>query len=191
MKREDAAKRVQNRSWYVSELVGFSLDGRGTALTAMQEWIKWQETAEDGDDGMSNGAKAPQLLAADAAAAAQNDPKNQYILVPDDHTLANLPCPICHEPFEKSYDDAISDWVWKDAVKVGPRVYHASEYADMKKDGGNTPLRTATPDSVLGKRKAGVSAPNILQRQQRRDDTKMWRIGRRCKCNAVENLQGD
>ncbi|KAL8791368.1 MAG: hypothetical protein Q9195_005906 [Heterodermia aff. obscurata] len=162
MKREDAAKRVQNRSWYVSELVGFSSDGRRTALTAVQEWIKWQETAEDGDDDMSNGAKAPQLLAAAAAASAQNDPKNQYILVPDDHTLANLPCPICHEPFEKSYDDAISDWVWKDAVKVGSRVYHASEYADMKKDGGNTPLRTATPDSVLGKRKAGVSAPNIF-----------------------------
>lgn len=157
----------------------------------MQEWIKWQETAEDGDDDMSNGAKAPQLLAAAAAAAAQNDPKNQYILVPDDHTLANLPCPICHEPFEKSYDDAISDWVWKDAVKVGSRVYHASEYADMKKDGGNTPLRIATPDSVLGKRKAAVSAPHILQSPTRRDDTDMRGIGRRCKCNAVENLQGD
>ena len=111
---------------------------------------------------MPNGAKAPQLLAAAAAAAAQNDPKNQYILVPDDHALANLPCPICHEPFEKSYDDSISDWVWKDAVKVGSRVYHASEYADMKKDGGNTPARTATPDSVLGKRKAGVSNRSLL-----------------------------
>ena len=96
-----------------------------------------------------------------AAAAGQDDPKKQYILVPDDHTLANLPCPICHEPFEKSYDDTISDWVWKDAIKVGSRVYHASEYADMKKDGGSTPLRTATPDSVLGKRKAAVGFVRI------------------------------
>ncbi len=44
-----------------------------------------------------------------------------------------------------------------DAVKIGARAYHASCHAEVKKDGGNTPLRTSTPDSVLGKRKAGVS----------------------------------
>ena len=44
-----------------------------------------------------------------------------------------------------------------DAVKIGTRVYHASCYSELKKDGGNTPLRTGTPDSVLGKRKAEVS----------------------------------
>ena len=44
-----------------------------------------------------------------------------------------------------------------DAVKIGARVYHASCHAEVKKDGGSTPLRTGTPDSVLGKRKAGVS----------------------------------
>ena len=43
-----------------------------------------------------------------------------------------------------------------DAVKLGGRVYHASCHAEVKKEGGNTPLRTGTPDSVLGKRKAGV-----------------------------------
>ena len=44
-----------------------------------------------------------------------------------------------------------------DAIKIGARIYHGSCYAELKKDGGNTPLRTsrtATPESVLGKRKA-------------------------------------
>ena len=50
-----------------------------------------------------------------------------------------------------------------DAVKIGNRVYHASCYAELKKDGGNTPLRTATPDSVLGKRKAEVSPPSGIR----------------------------
>ena len=48
-----------------------------------------------------------------------------------------------------------------DAVRIGGRVYHASCYADFKRDGSATPMpreRTATPDSVLGKRKAQVSA---------------------------------
>jgi len=104
-----------------------------------------------------NGAKASQAQAAAAAEAAQKDPKNKFILVPSDHALANAPCPICQEPFEKSYDDSISDWVWKDAVKIGTRVYHASEYAELKSDGGHTPNRTSTPDSVLGKRGREVS----------------------------------
>ena len=43
-----------------------------------------------------------------------------------------------------------------DAVKIGARVYHASCHSEVKKEGGNTPLRTLTPDSVLGKRKAAV-----------------------------------
>jgi len=108
-----------------------------------------------------NGAKASQAQAAAAAEAAQKDPKNKFILVPSDHALANAPCPICQEPFEKSYDDSISDWVWKDAVKIGTRVYHASEYAELKSDGGHTPNRTSTPDSVLGKRGREVSVASI------------------------------
>ena len=43
-----------------------------------------------------------------------------------------------------------------DAIKVGARVYHASCHAEVKKEGANTPLRTLTPETVLGKRKAGV-----------------------------------
>lgn len=46
--------------------------------------------------------------------------------------------------------------MWRDAVKIQNRVYHASCHAEIKKDGASTPLRTGTPDSVLGKRKAGV-----------------------------------
>lgn len=45
-----------------------------------------------------------------------------------------------------------------DAIKLGARVYHASCHSEIKKAGGNTPMRTSTPESVLGKRKAtGVS----------------------------------
>lgn len=60
----------------------------------------------------------------------------------------------------------MQDWIWQDALKVGNRVYHASCYAEVTKDGSATSAaaragtpsgRTGTPDSVLGKRKAEVS----------------------------------
>ena len=107
-------------------------------------------------DTATNGTDASKALA--AAAAAKNDPKNKFIPVPSDSTLANAPCPICQEKFDMSWNDEVQDFVWMDAIKIGGRVYHATCHAEVKKDGGNTPQRIATPDSVLGKRKAGVSS---------------------------------
>lgn len=131
----DAAKRGQNRSWYVDEL----------------EWIKSRDNPEDVPltDASSDAARA--ALAASLAAA---DPKNKHIPVPSDPALANQPCPICQEKFDTVWNDDVQDFVWMDAIKIGSRVYHASCHSEVKKEGGTTPLRTSTPDSVLGKRKA-------------------------------------
>lgn len=52
------------------------------------------------------------------------------------------------------WNDEVQDFVWMDAMKIGNRVYHASCHSELKKEGGTTPLRMSTPDSVLGKRKA-------------------------------------
>jgi pre-mRNA cleavage complex 2 protein Pcf11 len=71
--------------------------------------------------------------------------------------VRNTPCPICQEKFEQSWNEELQDFVFIDAVKVGGRIYHASCYADYRKDDGNTPARNSTPDSVLGKRKAEVN----------------------------------
>ncbi|KAL8829495.1 MAG: hypothetical protein Q9170_006142 [Blastenia crenularia] len=134
----DSAKRIQSRSWYVDEM----------------DWIKSRDDVDE-DPEASNGAESAQAKA--AAEAAKNDPKNKSIPVPSDPALSSAPCPICQEKFEPSWDDETQDFVWRDAMMIGSRVYHASCHAEIKKDGANTPLRTGTPDSVLGKRKAGVS----------------------------------
>ncbi len=121
-----------------------------------QEWIKNRETNEEDISTTPNGSESSQAQA--AAKAAKEDPQNKYIPVPTDAALANLPCPICQEKFVMSWNDEAQDFVWMDAVKIGARVYHASCHVEVQKDGGSTPLRTSTPDSVLGKRKAGVSS---------------------------------
>ncbi|KAI4153992.1 MAG: hypothetical protein L6R39_001469 [Caloplaca ligustica] len=133
----DSAKRIQSRSWYVEEM----------------DWIKSREDRDD-DPSSSNDASSSQARA--AAEAARNDPKNKSIPVPSDPALSSAPCPICQEKFEPSWDDESQDFVWRDAIKIQNRVYHASCHSEVKKDGANTPLRTGTPDSVLGKRKAAV-----------------------------------
>ncbi|KAG2421609.1 hypothetical protein HFD88_005584 [Aspergillus terreus] len=139
----DAAKRAQNRSWYVDE----------------RDWIKSREAVDE--QGLADTDAAGESAAlADGGAAKKGLPK-EWIHAPNDATLRNTPCPICQEKFESTWSEEVQDWIWQDAVKVGNRVYHASCYAEVTKDGpaaggqrGTPAGRTGTPDSVLGKRKA-------------------------------------
>lgn len=144
----EAEKRGQNRSWYVDE----------------REWIASKEYEDDagpaGADGNGVGAAAAKKKAPD------------YVRVPSDPTLRSLPCPIDQEPFKSEWSEEVQDFIWKDAVQVGNRIYHLSCYTEVTKgrakDGANTPVgvtgRTSTPDSVLGKRKAEEEPSSIKSR---------------------------
>ncbi|KIV87112.1 hypothetical protein PV11_02680 [Exophiala sideris] len=136
----EAEKRGQNRSWYVDE----------------REWIASKEYEDDVGPVDATGAPVN-----GAAAAAKKKPQD-FVRVPADPVLRSMPCPIDQEPFKSEWSEEVQDFIWKDAVQVGGRYYHASCYAEVtkgrEKDGVSTPVpgigRIATPDSVLGKRKA-------------------------------------
>lgn len=139
----DAAKRAQTRSWYVDE----------------RDWIKSREAGDD-QVAVENEAAAEGAGGEDGNASKQGPPK-PWIRALNDATLRNTPCPICQEKFEPTWSEDVQDWIWEDAAKIGARIYHASCYAEVTKDGpaprSSTPqARTGTPDSVLGKRKAEV-----------------------------------
>ncbi|KAL2825429.1 hypothetical protein BDW59DRAFT_146201 [Aspergillus cavernicola] len=145
----DAARRGQNRSWYVDE----------------RDWIKSREI---GDDQITtdNETATENTPGTDNKPSSKKGPPKQWVRAPNDATLRNTPCPICQEKFESTWSEDVQDWIWQDAVKVGSRVYHASCYDEVTKDGPapaprETPQgRTGTPDSVLGKRKAeGPESP--------------------------------
>ena len=112
-----------------------------------QEWIKSRDNPEDAPLTDASSATTKAVLAASLAAA---DPSNKHIPVPSDPGLRNQPCPICQENFETTWNDELEMFVWRDAIQIGSRVYHASCYSEVRKDGAGT------PDSVLGKRKATI-----------------------------------
>lgn len=146
----EAEQRGQNRSWYVDEL----------------DWIS---TVEQLDDlGLEDGTAGANGNLPAAAKKKQED----IVRAPSDPVVRNLPCPIDQEPFKSEWSADIQDFIWRDAIKVGDRYYHASCYREMMKGrettikptGRSTPLgvghkRTNTPDSVLGKRKAEDDEP--------------------------------
>lgn len=139
----EAEKRGQNRSWYVDE----------------REWIASREYEDDAGPVDATG------LPVNGATVVAKKKVQDFVRVPADPVLRSLPCPIDQEPFKSEWSEEVQDFIWKDAVQVGGRYYHASCYAEVtkgrEKGRVSTPVgaigRTATPDSVLGKRKAEVS----------------------------------
>lgn len=134
----EAEKRGQHRSWYVDQA----------------DWIRNVETIDLDQTENQEGTSS-------ANATVASKPQIQYIRVPDRDDNTNTVCPICQEKFETKWLDDAQEWVWMDVLKVGGRAYHASCYAEVTKESvGSIPLygaaSRATPDRVLGKRKAEV-----------------------------------
>lgn len=152
----EAERRGVQRSWYVDE----------------REWIKSREYEDDeGPPDAQNGSNGGSTLSPSATGAGTgaNSAKKReaFIRVPNDAKVRNEPCPICQEKFESMWSEELQDFIWRDAMNVGSRVYHATCFHEATKDrenlatpvvgggvSGNARARTTTPDSVLGKRKA-------------------------------------
>ncbi len=124
-------------------------------------WIKSREY--DDDEGPSEENGDGSTLSPSAAGTSRK--KEAFIRVPNDAKMRSEPCPICQEKFESVWSEELQDFIWRDALKVGNRIYHASCFQEATKDRenvstpavggtGNNRARTTTPDSVLGKRKA-------------------------------------
>lgn len=125
VKDPSLVKQAIHRSWYIGE----------------KEWIEYREQDEAKPPPETNGTNS-------------SAPKNQqrFVRVPLEPELVNAPCPICQEKFTPSRLD--DEFVWMDAIQVGPKIYHNSCYEEVYGKARSTP--------VLGKRGAdeGVGTPS-------------------------------
>ncbi|KAF2085793.1 hypothetical protein K490DRAFT_45829 [Saccharata proteae CBS 121410] len=113
-------KQAIHRSWYIGE----------------KQWIDYREQDE---------AKPPPEANGNGEGGKASRPK--FVRVPLDPDLVNAPCPICQDKFTPSRLD--DEFVWMDAVQVGPKIYHNSCYEEVYGKARSTP-----PVSSLGKRAA-------------------------------------
>lgn len=170
----EAEKSGQHRSWFVDEMVSqpsHTTPPAATTANHAQDWINTRETVDE--DRVANPA-GPNGAAGSSAKA----PKRQYIPVPSDPVLKNLPCPICQENFKQIYLDDAGDWVWEDAINAGGRVYHASCHQEVTGGSATAMYARSTPEPVLGKRKAEVSLLKTIH-------AKRWRQHQRARANVT------
>jgi pre-mRNA cleavage complex 2 protein Pcf11 len=129
---------------------------RSYNFTDIQEWIKYRE--ED----------ASIIPTTQTSQVKESTPQPDATIPAPTGVLADQPCPICKEKFHSEWDEEKEDWVWKNAIQVGGKIYHASCYAESRGKvgvqgvGSSSASRSGTPQpseslgSILGKRK-GIS----------------------------------
>lgn len=137
--------RGHHRNWFVDEM----------------DWIRHKEF----DPSTTTAAAAAET---GAAAKPKKGPQDQCVRAPAGMTKNT--CNICFEEMKSSYSEDLQDWIFANATVHNGKIVHATCLAEMTKPGpgaGGSSLaaalasfgagqkeRSATPDSLLGKRKA-------------------------------------
>jgi pre-mRNA cleavage complex 2 protein Pcf11 len=140
--------RGHHRNWFVDEM----------------EWVRHIEF----DPSTTTATAADQ----EAATKPQKNPSDQTVRAPAGMTKST--CSVCYEDLKSTYSEDLQDWVFTNAAKLNGRIVHATCLAEMTQSqaanmsvSNATSLaaalasvhagqreRSATPDSLLGKRKA-------------------------------------
>ncbi|KAF2168055.1 hypothetical protein M409DRAFT_65598 [Zasmidium cellare ATCC 36951] len=138
--------RGHHRNWYVDEM----------------DWIRHKEY-----DPSTTTATAADT---EATAKAKKGPQDQFVRAPAGMTKNT--CNICFEEMKSSYSEDLQDWIFANATVHNDKIVHATCLAEMTKPGpgaggaggslaaalasfgGGQKERSATPDSLLRKRKA-------------------------------------
>ncbi|KAI8968386.1 hypothetical protein BDF20DRAFT_916922 [Mycotypha africana] len=123
-KMKERVKRGLSRSWFVS--VDEWVRGEGGELTSQQaptflhdSQVKKMQKS----NGQSNSLEEDEAI----------DPNAYTVVMPDD--TERKPCPICGERFIDFWNDDEEEWMFKNAILVNDKIYHATCHADAVKSG--------------------------------------------------------
>ncbi|RMX72128.1 hypothetical protein D0869_14933 [Hortaea werneckii] len=173
---EGRAKKNMHLDWHFRQnqrLADPSL-GRGQHRNWFMDEMDWIQLTEFDPSTTAADAAAH---AANAAAKKEKGPQDQYVRAPPGMTRNT--CSICQEEMRSSYSEEMQDWVFGNAVVWNGKIAHATCVEEIKKATalpmgggggggsgsamaaalgggvlGHQRQRSATPDSMLGKRKA-------------------------------------
>ena len=115
-KRSLEENRIQSRAWYLSA----------------QRWIDSANIDQHDTDGSTGNFENTKVKSKPIDVETLSKLK---VHVPTSEHLLNLPCPICQEKFKSVWDSEEEEWVWKNALEVKGRIFHATCHAESERSG--------------------------------------------------------
>ncbi|KAG6869287.1 hypothetical protein C0993_000040 [Termitomyces sp. T159_Od127] len=106
----------------------------------------------------------PQRLHPKAAAAAEVAKRDaelraKFIVVPPGAEAKQISCPICKETFKSEFSEEEEDWIWRNAVTIDDRVYHATCHAEAAASTNTLAARLRTELTTGRSRSATPEVP--------------------------------
>ncbi|KZT41186.1 hypothetical protein SISSUDRAFT_1043265 [Sistotremastrum suecicum HHB10207 ss-3] len=134
--------RGHSRSWFIG----------------VDNWI--HDVSETTKGNVRDGANASKTAAAEAAEREARLRKS-FVVIPPGDEAKPISCPICKETIMSEFLEEEEDWVWRNAVNVQGKIYHATCHADASVSANPLVARLRQQAGVGGVRsRSGTPEPS-------------------------------
>lgn len=136
-------KNIQSRNWYlqdsqwisfkdeeiVSTSFSLSTDGTANKMTTanLVDQTQYSSTAAT-DVGVQE---------SDKFTVDESILLRKHVVVPESAVDMSFQCPICKENVTGLYDEELGEWVWKNAMEVNNKYFHATCYYEAARNNDN------------------------------------------------------
>ncbi|KAF8592392.1 hypothetical protein K439DRAFT_1503404 [Ramaria rubella] len=169
-KASQSVGRGHSRSWFVGA----------------DDWV--DDVAVDAKGKRRTDGSSAKVAAAAAAAEEEAKLRESYVVVPAGDEAKSIQCPICKETLKSEFLEDDEDWVWKNAIRVQGRIYHATCHAETSTANSLASRlrheaavaersRSGTPDVVgVGSTPLRTSAVTSLKNEVKRSQSPETRL---------------
>ncbi|KAI0322485.1 hypothetical protein OF83DRAFT_734251 [Amylostereum chailletii] len=143
-KANQSVGRGHSRSWFIS----------------VDDWIHNASAIRKGE-GLADSSRSVYGKTTSVAEEAKRiaELRSQFVVVPAGDEAKSIACPVCKETLKAEFNEDDEDWVWKNAMKVDDRIFHATCHAEalssasslasrLRQDAAQGRSRSRTPEST-------------------------------------------
>jgi pre-mRNA cleavage complex 2 protein Pcf11 len=143
-KASQSVGRGHSRSWFLG----------------VEDWIR-DLPYSSGDKEMTGfSSRLSNAKAVASAESAKRDAeiRARFVVVPPGDEAKHVTCPICKEAFKSEFNEEDEEWIWKNALKVDDKIYHATCHAEALLTSGSLSARLR--QGFMGSRSGTPDVPS-------------------------------
>ncbi|KAI0307289.1 hypothetical protein B0F90DRAFT_1807928 [Multifurca ochricompacta] len=142
-KASQSVGRGHSRSWFLG----------------VEDWIHdLPYSSDDKDAGLSSRLSNAKTIATAESAKRDAELRARFVVVPPGDEAKHITCPICKEVFKSEFNEDDEEWIWKNALKIDDKIYHATCHAEALVNSGSLTARLR--QGFAGSRSGTPDAPS-------------------------------
>lgn len=136
-------KNIQSRNWYLQDSQWISFKDEEIVSTTFSSGIDrgaHKMTTANLEDQTQYGSSAAVDTSSrdkDKFTVDEGILLKKHVVVPESAVDMSFQCPICKENVTGLYDEELGEWVWKNAMEVNNKYFHATCYYEAARNNDN------------------------------------------------------